>query len=235
MQAAWPGLLGLEGHYDPREAVHGFFIAAHLGQWKVVQSIGQVLSAKSGGLDGFHRAALDNLATFDYASIFELTRVEQPWTTQWTLADRSFRINHLRLRIQKAESHSKVGATFIEGFSDPKRAVTKDADGWIPKEDPVVSLLQIGASAHWIEDVGQPPVSGFMDSSRLLLRGEVKNDKAKLIQVFDMHPIHEGSGSKWAGTCRMDLLVVADGLGSTPSATVFFEYQWEMSPDPLGQ
>lgn len=233
MQAAWPGLMALGGHYDLREAVHGLFIAMHLGQWQVAESIGQALKKGGGNLDGFHAAALESLTTFDYAAIFDLIGATKDLPLQWTLADRSFRITHVRVRISKLESHSSSGKALVESLSKGMATLKVDQEGWIPREDPIVELLQVGAGAHWVETPMQPPVSGFIGPDRLMLRGGSSSGEGSAVTTFDLHRSAENP-RRWAGLSRMDVFQAADHPGSIPSASVILDYQWEMEPIPQG-
>lgn len=234
MQAVWTGVEALDGHYDLREAVHAFFISAHLGQWKTTLSIGKILNAKGPALAGLHQMALSNLSSFDYASIFDLIQENPGLPLQWTLEDRSWSIQNKRIRVASAQAlvaAYKAQVDLINSLNDRVKAY----GGWTPAVNSPISLIQIGAAARWVEGSSSPPVSGFITADHIWLKGSWQDngpgDTGLQVQTFDLHLV-PGSKTHWEGTCRMDVLVPDTSGKQVPAMTSVWDYQWDLIPEP---
>ena len=143
----------------------------------------QALKAQGGKLEGLHAAAETTLTMFDYESLLKAVELGHPDPTAGPLAVRSYRVAKQRVKIRSISGGDK--ALLKESESWPK--------DWVAKPDATTGLLQVGAAAHWVEGTAQPPVSGFLDASRLYLvgyretRGE-PSDSGRQEQTWDMRP-----------------------------------------------
>lgn len=229
-------LKGLQGqhHLDIREAVHGFFLSAHTGQWQQMEALGKALTSASGSLDGFHRAALDDLSIPDYESILQIVQLQKSQLpASWTLVDHQWRITNLQVKLIRTEYFdSRFKGVSAQMKADYLKMAGKD--GWIKRENPPTDLLQVGAVAHWSEGFGQPPVSGFIWKDRILMRGFVSydapGDSGMQLQTFDMHPSQEAP-NHWMGI-NITEAQIPDGKGGLkPGLQSEWGYAWDMILD----
>lgn len=209
---------------DVRELVHCFIVSAHLGDWTATTRYAKALSDQGGRFEGFHAAAEASLTTFDYQSLLKAIQTEHPAPTSGPLPVRSYRVTKQRVKIRRVTGGDK--ALLKESETWPR--------DWVTKPDATSGLLQVGAAAHWVEGTAQPPVSGFIDTTRLYLLGYRETqgepgDSGRQEQAWDMHPDPKAPG-RWLGTNTLTVWRGGAAPKAEPALHVTFDVEWEMRP-----
>jgi len=223
MRVAYPAL-SAQPNLNVRELVHCFFVSAHLGEWAAMQKYAQALKAQGGKLEGLHAAAETTLTMFDYESLLKAVELGHPDPVVGPLVIRSYRIANQRVKLRSVSGGDK--ALLKESESWPR--------DWVAKPDATTGLLQVGAAAHWVEGSAQPPVSGFLDASRLYLigyretRGE-PSDSGRQEQTWDMRPDPQTPG-RWRGTNTLTAWRAGTEPKAGPALHVTFDVEWDMRP-----
>jgi len=207
-----------------RELVHCFFVSAHLGEWTAMKQHAQALAAQGGKLEGLHAAAESTLTMFDYESLLKAVETGHPAPATGPLAARSYRVTKQRVKIRRVSGGDK--ALLKESESWPK--------DWVAKPDATAGLLQVGAAAHWVEGTAQPPVSGFLDATRLFLVGYRETsgepgDSGRQEQVWDLHPDAQVPG-RWRGTNTLTVRRAGTDPKAGPALQVTFDVEWDLRP-----
>jgi hypothetical protein len=207
-----------------RELVHAFFVSAHLGDWPGMRRLAQSLVAQGGQLEGLHAAAENTPTMFDYESLLKAVDAGRPDRPAGPLAVRSLRISNQRIRVLSLSGSNQAFLKTAEGW--PK--------GWTDKADAAAELLQVGAAAHWVEGAAQPPVSGFLDATRLYLVGYRISqggggDSGRQEQVWDLRPDPQHP-HRWRGTHTLTARVAGADPKAGPAFRATFEVQWDMRP-----
>ncbi|GLH67615.1 hypothetical protein [Geothrix edaphica] len=221
MRTAYAAVSG-RSDLNVRELVHCFFVSAHLGDLAAMKKHAQALTAQGGKLEGLHGAAEATLTMFDYESLLKAVDAGRPGPAAGPLAVRSHRVFRQRVKIQRISGGDK--ALLKESESWPR--------DWVAKPDATTGLLQVGAAAHWVEGSAQPPVSGFLDATRLYLVGyrEVQGeggDSGRQDQVWDLHP-DPGTPGRWRGTNTLTVWRAGGNPKAGPALQVQFEVEWDM-------
>lgn len=208
-----------------RELSHCFFVSAHLGDWAAMKRHAESLVGQGGQLSGLHAAAENTLTMFDYESLLKAVEIGRPDPPAGPLATRSFRISRQRIKVGSVSGSHKAFLKTAESW--PK--------GWTDKAEATVALLQVGAAAHWVEGAAQPPVSGFLDATRLYLVGYrisqgAGGDSGRQEQVWDMRPDPLDPG-RWRGTNTLTARIAGADPKDGPALHVTFEVEWDMSPE----
>jgi len=209
---------------DPsvRELVHCFFVSAHLGEWAAMKKYARALVAQGGKLEGLHAAAENTLTMFDYESLLKAVETGHPDRPTGPLTVQSHRIMKQRVKIIQISGDDK--ALLKESKSWPK--------DWVTKTEAATGLLQVGAAVHWVEGTAQPPVSGFLDSTRLYLVGYRETqgepgDSGRQEQVWDMHPDPKVQG-RWRGTNTLTAWRAGADPKAGPALHVTFDVEWDL-------
>ena len=223
MRTAYPAVAA-QPNLNVRELVHCFFVSAHLGEWTAMRKYAQALTAQGGKLENLHAAAENTLTMFDYESLLKAVELGHPDPTVGPLIVRSYRITKQRVKIKSISGGDRT--LLKESESWPK--------GWVTKPDATTGLLQVGAAAHWVEGTAQPPVSGFLDASRLYLvgyretRGE-PSDSGRQEQTWDMR-LDPKTPDRWHGTNTLTAWRSGAEPKAGPALHVTFDVEWDMRP-----
>ena len=223
MRTAYPAVAA-QPNLNVRELVHCFFVSAHLGEWTAMRKYAQALTAQGGKLENLHAAAENTLTMFDYESLLKAVELGHPDPTVGPLIVRSYRVTKQRVKIKSISGDDRT--LLKESESWPK--------GWVAKPDATTGLLQVGAAAHWVEGTAQPPVSGFLDASRLYLvgyretRGE-PSDSGRQEQTWDMRPDPK-TPDRWHGTNTLTAWRSGAEPKAGPALHVTFDVEWDMRP-----
>jgi hypothetical protein len=207
-----------------RELSHCFFVSAHLGDWAAMKRHAASLVGQGGQLGGLHAAAENTLTMFDYESLLKAVETGHPDPPAGPLTARSFRISKQRIKVSSVSGSHKAFLKTAESW--PK--------GWTDKAESTVALLQVGAAAHWVEGAAQPPVSGFLDATRLYLVGYrisqgAGGDSGRQEQVWDLRPDPQHP-HRWRGTHTLTARVAGADPKAGPAFRATFEVQWDMRP-----
>ncbi len=209
---------------NPRELIHCFFVAAHLGEWEAMKRHAQAIVAQGGKLENLHANAEDTPAMFDYESLLKAVEAGRPDRDTGSLAARSFQISKARVKIRRISGHDKT--LLKESESWPR--------DWVTKPDPTAPLLQVGAAAHWVEGPGLPPVSGFMQKDRIYLVGyKIAQGDApeagRQDQAWDMRP-DSGASGRWHGLNTLTIWRAGVDPKAGPALQVTFDAEWDLRP-----
>jgi hypothetical protein len=209
---------------NPRELIHCFFVAAHLGEWDAMRRHAQAILAQGGKLESLHASAEEAPAMFDYESLLKAVETGRPERVTEPLAARSFRITKTRVKIRRVSGHDK---TLL------KESETWPRD-WVAKPDPAAPLLQVGTAAHWVEGPALPPVSGFMQKDRLYLVGYKiaqgdAPESGRQDQAWDMRP-ESGAPDRWRGLNTLTIWRAGTDPKAGPALQVTFDAEWDLRP-----
>jgi len=206
---------------DVRELTHCFMVSAHLGDWSATKVFGRELESRGAILAGFHRAAEQNLTTFDYESLLSAIQSQGPPTPAKPLAVASWGITKWRVRVKEVGGSHRDLVRMASGW--PRT--------WTDKPDAMTHLLQVGAAAHWVESAAQPPVSGFLSSDRLYMVGyrETRGgpEAGTQMQVWDMRsdPVQP---RRWKGLNTLIARLAGAPDNKPPALIITFETEWDM-------
>lgn len=209
---------------NPRELIHCFFVAAHLGEWEAMKRHAQAIVAQGGKLENLHANAEDTPAMFDYESLLKAVEAGRPDRDSGPLAARSFQISRTRVKIRHISGHDKT--LLKESESWPR--------DWVTKPAPTAPLLQVGAGAHWAEGPGLPPMSGFMQKDRIYLVGyKIAQGDApeagRQDQAWDMRP-DTGASGRWHGLNTLMIWRAGVDPKAGPALQVTFDAEWDLRP-----
>lgn len=209
---------------NPRELIHCFFVATHLGEWEAMKRHAQAIVAQGGRLENLHASAEDTPAMFDYESVLKAVEAGRPDRITEALGARSFRITKARVKIRHISGHDKT--LLKESESWPR--------DWVTKPDATAPLLQVGAAAHWVEGPGLPPVSGFIQKDRIYLVGYKlaqgdTPDAGRQDQVWDMRPAGDAPGH-WRGLNTLTIWRAGVDPKAGPALQVTFDAEWDLRP-----
>ncbi len=218
----------LEKDLGVRELFHLVMISAHLGEWDAMKKYAEYAQTKNFSMTNFHETALNDQSFFDYESILHAVETEKPTEILEMPLVQTFRVNKWKCRIREVDGSDKKQV-------EPVKAQLKiQGDKWIDHAESRIPLFQVGATVHWLEDYMQPPVSGFIESNKIVLHGyrvhkESNNEILRQDDVWVMRQDPKKPGV-WTGTSTMTIRPVASTPDAKPSLYLVMENEWTLSP-----
>lgn len=213
---------------DPRELTHCFMVSAQLGKWDAFKGFAEELKKRGANLQGFHNASLNNLSTLDYESLLQAVESGKPGSEITPMVVQSFRIKNWRCHVNSVSGSNQA---LVGPITEQMKNAPKD---WFAHAESKVLLVQVGASAHWLESAAQPPVSGFIERDRMFLTGyrDTKDQTGKPARQIDLwemkaDPTRPGY---WRGTNKLVVPSSDIFVDSNPALQVVMDHEWEMVP-----